>query len=667
MAQQHTKKKQAAESAPSAENTIPVSSSGFPRRYRVLFRFVLGLVFVTGAALGFREITSPDIGFHLGTARWMIENAAFPKTDLFTYTVPNHPYIDLQWLFQMMLYGMYRLGDAAFVTVFTIAATLLFGALLLIRTKRNCGHLPLSVIPLLVLFFLGNQWEPRPHLLSWIFGSLVLLILEEYDRGSRRRLPFLPLIMLLWVNTHSLFVLGPVMIGIYLLWSLYRQPGHVDKKLIIWSAAAGLACLLNPYHIKGLLFPLIQLHDLQGAAGFKSPVTGIAEFTSPFGLNAYFTEGRFVLFQPRFFWQVFTLLAVIALAGNRKKGRLPEWILFICFFYVFWRANKNFGYFVMASFPFIAGGLDELAARIRRKRLRQKTLMKEFRVPAKTLAGYGALSLILIVLTLSGRMYDLAWSPQRIGIGFSRAALPVNACEFLNRHHITGRILNSWNQGGYIAWATGQNVFIYSHGEVTGPDFYNEYIQAKQPRGLSAALRKWRPTVAVVPFETAPYWLYYFDRSRDWRMVYADSSTAIFLQASAGPGIPALPRPEAGSDYPFYDEAAARRLIEQAAKADPPGFWKWLEGSRAYPVREIKRSSFYLQTAQPDACIGVSLAGLQKTDFSVPDLMLNLGYAENARRRYDLSDLCFNAFLRVDKDPVIAQEIKTTRLSRRHR
>src|SRR5512147_1972403 len=58
-----------------------------------------------GALLGFRQIASPDIGFHLSTARWMVEHRAWPSTDLFSFTFVGHPYVDLQWFFQLLMYG----------------------------------------------------------------------------------------------------------------------------------------------------------------------------------------------------------------------------------------------------------------------------------------------------------------------------------------------------------------------------------------------------------------------------------------------------------------------------------------------------------------------------------------------------------------------------------
>jgi hypothetical protein len=376
-----------------------------------------------------------------------------------------------------------------------------------------------------------------------------------------------------------------------------------------------------------------------------------------------------VLFQPRLWWQLFTVFALASLLGAWKRARLAEWILFAGFFYIFWRANKNFGYFVMAAFPMIAAGLDRTGRMIRdalsRKGADGRNTQEPSQAPPFWLGGCALACLVLIPMAFSGWLYDLAWTPVQRGTSFNKSVLPLEACDFIKEKGIEGRLLNSWSHGGYIAWATGQKVFIYSHGEVMGPAFYDEYVDSKQPQGFEAALAKWKPTVVVVPFKLSPYWLYHLNQAKDWRMVLATEHTALFLHASVAPHVPSLPKPQAGVEYPVFEDAVSERLIREAASADPAGPWAWLQGSGAYPNREMTLSAFYLQTGKVDACIGLCLEGLRKTSFLVPDLMLNLGHALNARRRYELADLCFDAFLRVDSDPVIAQEITHVRRARR--
>ena len=695
------------------EPTSPGSGAGSGAASRGLEGLLLGaviaLVFLLGQVLGMREIASPDLGFHLSTARFILENGEFPQTDPFTWSVPDHRYVDLQWGFQLAVYGAMGMAGTLGIVVLTSALTFAFGALLLLRSRRREGALPISAALLLLVFFLGNYWEPRPHLFSWVLGSLLLFVLEEHARGSSRWLPFVPLILLVWVNSHSLFVLGLVILGAYGAASLVRTK-RIEKPLLVWGGAGLLACLLNPYHIHGLLFPLVQFRDIQSGSGFKSATTGIAEFTSPFRLGSFSVDGRFALLQPRLLWFVYTGLVVAGVAAGRKTLRLVEWILLGGFFYVFWKANKNFGYFVMATFPMAAGGLDRLWAGVAARsfgsggetpdkasagtgakskgkgqgKTKDKAKAAKAAKDTKPLADSPALgsgrlapgavgglavtagvAVLALPLVWTGALFDMAWSADRRGTGFNESVLPVEACRFLEEKEIDGRIWNSWNHGGYVSWATGRKVFVYSHGEVMGQAFYDDYVATKQPGEFERALERFDPTVAVVPYKEADYWLFHLDQDRDWRMVHADDVAAVFLRSDVAPEVPPMLAPEAFDDYPYFEEADRGRIVAAAAAKPKAGLVARLRGARSYPLDAIARSSFFLQTNEPDACIGVALAAVDRTPFVVPELMLNLGFAFERRGRPDWADPCFDAFLRLDGDPAAANQIRAMRAARR--
>jgi hypothetical protein len=669
--------------APAAGATAahqPAPGSPAPARPgRPLLWACLFLLAAAGVALGYRQIASPDLGFHLALGRWTVEHGALPRTDPLTYTVGEHQCINLQWLFDVGVYGLHQLAGPPGIVVANMLLTMMFGALLLVRSWRRDGRLPASSVLLVVLFALGNYWEPRPHVLSWLWGSLMLLVLEERSRGRRGWLWLLPVMMLLWVNTHSLFALGIAIGGAYFASNLAavsagmllrgrdgRARPRFDASLGLWLGVAAAACVVNPYHIDGLLFPLTQFGDIHSGSVFKSAQVGLAEFTSPFGLDGFMVDGRLVLLQPRLYWHLYTLLALAGLAANWRRWRLTELLLFGGFLYIFAQANKNFGYFVMASLPMAASGLDSLLGGIGRRlaRLLRRGGARSStgaRAPAALLIGCSLVCIAIIPWSASGLMADMAWMPGRPGGGLDASVLPVGACDFINRHGITGRLLNSWNDGGYISWATRQPVFIYSHGNFVGDDFYSRYIGYKSPGGLQQALGQYQPTVAVVTFKDTPYWLFHLAHNRDWRLAYADEVSAVFLHRSVAPAAPALPRPLAGRDFPVYNEAAARRIIERAISDGAEDLWTPLAGCAAYPQREMTLSAFHLQTGSYDACIGVALAGQEKTHFMVPELMLNLGHALNARRSYALADMCFDAYLRSRSDPAAAADIARAR------
>ncbi len=638
----------------------------------VAFWIAVAALVVVGTLLGCRQITSPDLGWHLSYARWIVDNGTVPSTDPLTYTVSDRSAIDPQWLFQLVLAGVMAIGGTTAIVLTTTAATLVFGGVLFLRAWRREGRLPLAASTLLLLFFLGNTWEIRPHLASWLLGSVLLLVMENRSQRSTRWLQAVPLIMLLWVNMHSLFILGLVILGAYVAADgvkAVRDRRRMDMALVRWSCAGMLSCLVNPYHVKALALPFVQFLDIQGEGGFKSPASGIAEFMSPFRLDIYETAQQIPLFQAGVAWHLFTVLALIGVVMNWRRLGLADIVLFIGFLYIFWSAQKNFGYFVMVSLPLAAGGLERVSEHLCRtcgmRTPDRNGIWRAIRPGCVYLAGFVILCTVVVAAVATGWFYDVAWSKNRSGFTFNSSVLPVGACEFLNRHDIDTRILNTWNHGGYISWATGQKVFIYGRGRVMGLDFYRQYVDAKQPGHFAQALKRWQPGAVLVQYEVVPYWLYYLNRHEDWRLVYSSTHTAVFLHRTVEPGVPAMPQPRPGEDYRDYDEATMVRIIERAVAADEATFLQRLQGSGLYPDEAVARSGLYFQTGQLDASIGVSLTGLTQCPYRVPELLLTLGHALDARGRYRLADRCFDAFLESRNDPAMARDIHRVRRHRR--
>lgn len=638
-----------------AENHVAESDSS--ARTTSALRLGLIALAVLGLCLGYRQVTSPDLGFHLATARWILENGWVPSTDEFSYTVRDHAYVDLQWLFQLKVHALLQLGGTAAIVLLTTGLTLAFGALQLVRTARRDGRLSGGALILVLLFFLGTYWEPRPHLFSWIYGALLLLVVEEHQRGRAKVLPFIPAIMVLWVNTHSLFVLGGVILGAQLaghLWErVIREGVAFDKALVGWSLAGLAACLVNPYHIEGLLFPLVQYADIQGSSVYKDPLIGISEFRTPFSLEGYSVQGHFVLFQPLLFWQLFAGLAVVGALVARKQVRAAEWILLAGFLYVFHSANKNFGYFAMVAIPPAAKGVSLLLTR--GKSESDGSRSGWFVLGASALVAF---------LALTGRWYDLAWSGHRQGTGFNSEFLPVAAADFIVENDLEGRILNTWNDGGYLAWRTGQPVTIYSHGEVMGQDFYRAYVAAKGPERFADALAGWKPQIAVVPFQSADYWLFQLNQQWDWRLVFRNARTALFVHDSLASELRSVEPLQAGVDTrPFEDDQIEQR-VRAVAERPAPGFAAWLQGAAAYPQEALAQAAFELQTGGNRAAAALALDALEDTPHGVPDLLLILGHALNNLRKHSAADVAWNACLAIDDDLNLARSILAARQAR---
>jgi len=214
-----------------------------------------------------------DFWHHLARGRAMAETGGLVDQDIFTFTIRGEHFQDVNWLSQLLYYGLFQLGGLGLVQVvnaLVLAATL---ALLIEVSRRACGSLFwASMVAVGVFVGIWQLLSLRPQTFSMFLFVLLLDILER----SRRR-PWLlvlpPLIIALWTNLHGAFPAGLMLIGCFFLAAcgdqflcsrIRKNAGEASDARILANAATGataphrialalclgastLATLVNPY------------------------------------------------------------------------------------------------------------------------------------------------------------------------------------------------------------------------------------------------------------------------------------------------------------------------------------------------------------------------------------------------------------------------------------
>src|SRR5581483_11493979 len=229
-----------------------------PWFYPFLACFLLVFLFA------FRQNIDFDMGYHLRTGQWILQNHAFPQKDTFTYTVNQNDYIDLHWLYQIACYLLYQTSGYAGIS---LAHLILILAAFGLTAWRMALEKPSPWIYTFLLFptlmTVELRFLDRPEIVSWVLLILTLLVLDLRLNHHRNFLYLLPLFQLLWVNIEGLFVLGWIAMGAYFLtnWFHFKR---VDRPLLKFGLLSCAATLLNPYFLRGVAFPLVLFTRLQG-------------------------------------------------------------------------------------------------------------------------------------------------------------------------------------------------------------------------------------------------------------------------------------------------------------------------------------------------------------------------------------------------------------------
>ncbi len=224
---------------------------------------------VLALLLGCYELFDTDVWWHLRSGQWILGHRRIPRVDIFTFPSADRAWIDLHWGFQVALAIAYALGR---VPGMILLASLASSAALTVALTARRSDWPAWVVALCwlpSLALMATRFDPRPEVFSLVFLAGFLAVLLHVER--RPALAWiLPPIQVVWVNTHGLFVLGPFILGCYWLDRIGRRWGEsrrvvdsLDRKglslyhhLAPASAAVILACLVNPWGIRGAMLPL---------------------------------------------------------------------------------------------------------------------------------------------------------------------------------------------------------------------------------------------------------------------------------------------------------------------------------------------------------------------------------------------------------------------------
>ncbi len=482
-------------------------------------------------SLSARNIHNYDIWWHLAAGKYMIENHVIPRTDPFSFTRQGNAWIDLHWCFQLMVYQAYRfLGPAGLVGMKT--ATLFAAWLIMLTIPWSRSHFLAAGIILGLGMAAGqNTYMVRPTAVSLALLATCLAILEKGLRGNKRWLWVIPFLELVWVNFHSLFILGLFCIYSFLAGELFQWvvsrrrekaglPPHI-KTLSLVAAASTLACLVNPYNYHGLLFPLQLLQEVSGLAGSISEST--EEFTPPFS--------TLLTTLPMRTFRALLWLSALSFVVNLKGVRLRHLLVYIGFAYLALVGIRNLSLFGLVASVITVYNFGAAWDRFRETST-AAPLLKHGRAAAVVCAGliFGVSSLLAC-----GLITDRIRTDSVFGAGVQWFQYPVGGAAFISRENVKGQGFNCFEDGGYLIWRfyPERRVFIDGRQEVSGLGFFDLYSRiVTQPHHWDELTYNWDLNYVLLNHTNASYnglvrMLYHHPA---YTLVYIDGTSALWVK-----------------------------------------------------------------------------------------------------------------------------------------
>ena len=484
--------------------------------------FFLALLLIAIVALTFHFSVVPDTFWHLRTGETMIREQAILKTDPFTFHSAGEEwqYPSLNWLSEIQMSAIYHQFGFAGLNVWVALIAILS---LFFIYKSMSGHFYLrGAILLLLVISAKFYWGARPHIYSFLFTSIFIWILENYRLRKSNRLWLLPIIMMLWVNSHAGFPVGIVIFLIYLFGEMVSQLSEIfkDKKQSIKTLFTSKFQYL--YSILTALFVSLILNPL-GLETFKFP----SKTLSIEALQDFIVEWQSPNFHEIGFWPFlfFVVLVIFAIAKSSKKLSFTESILLLGFGLLSLTAARNIYLFVLVAAPIVT---HLLAPLFDEKTRSIKDFGKDDHSTSKL---YNILRIVILVLALIAAVVQI--SPtlnEQNNLDFISEHYPVGASNQLGVFSSLYRILNSYNQGGYLIWSNpAQSVFIDGRTDFYGDEFISDWIQMVNLQdGWEETFEKWnfnivmlepyQPLIKILPYE-------------GWKILFEDEQAVILIRS----------------------------------------------------------------------------------------------------------------------------------------
>lgn len=597
-----------------------------------------------------RLLTDIDLGFHLRGGQWMFEHHAFHGKDVFTYTANDRDYVALHWLFQLVLYLVYQAASYRGLSVLTAVLVLAGLGLLAWRIARaGAPHAVTAALLVLAVLSFELRMQLRPELFSWLLLGATLLVLDAHVERRRELLWLLPLVQLLWINLHGLFVLGWVATLAYLAGVGFHER-RFDRPLAAWGFGSFAITLLNPWGLKGVLLPVTLFTRLERSNVFKQ---AISELRSPWSIAA--TERS--PFGPPVAVYVFYFLAAITVAAvllTLKRRRLHELVVVAAFLAIASAAVRNVPFFYIVALPVVAAALRDLCAPPRSLGAR---LVRAADRPAVAYT-FTAVLLLAAWRVTTDAYYVSGARSFRFGLGLDPRSHTEGAGEFLRAHSLTGRVLNDFNSGSWLIWTAPQPVYIDGRMEVIGERLFQEYLTSFAPGGLQRLADKVGAQLVVYDPQAHTAWTQQLKANRDWRLIHWTSSAAIWARAGYAPEIPALDLAAAvrRMDVALPTPEDVRRLIDPPLK---PHWRCWLEGfvrRQEHPEWLSSMGIFAYQLDQFDAAQALYCEAIRRSRGCEYQFYFNLGSLYFRHQRWDLARRCYQQALAGDPHNRIARE-----------
>lgn len=348
----------------------------------------------------------PDFGWHIRMGE-IIEKTGIPKTDPLSYAMSSYPFVDHEWLTNVILAKLYPTVGIVGLAIFF--AFLAMSSLLFRTVISRWAFAPFVLAGTVFMSFTGI----RTQVITWLLFSILLVILNNRKVGKWRfTLPFL---FIVWANLHGGFGVGIVVLSVATIARLWEQKKMRVSDIILFFLCV-LATFCNPYGISLWKELWMQISDPS--------------------LRWIISEWQPAFFYPSFAVWIFVSFSVLTVTRHIRKFNLSQSVVYYGLLLAGISSIRHMPLFILAALPMTIKSIEWFSQEVKTYKFGIERLRRAYVIFSIGIVFAGIVEMFVII--------------ERAKTSYS--TYPKQAVEFLAKSKSCGQLFSVYDWGGYLAW-----------------------------------------------------------------------------------------------------------------------------------------------------------------------------------------------------------------------
>ena len=459
------------------------------------------LVMLLGSKSVLYDTMDPDCFWHLRVAEQLMRHGIGPIVDDLAFTSSKVPWTPYSWLAELFMRDVWSLGGfRAAVAVQAIVIASMYTLLAMSCLQRGASRMAVVIVLIAGGYLSLPYLSFRPATFALAMLSLAVWLLVR-DRALRERSRavwwILPLTALM-VNVHLFAFVVPASVAALFLGAIVERTNV--RRYAVMFVLSSLACLATPM-LRGMLATMWFYQSGDTMVAGPTIAELMPFYSGPLGWVSL----------------LLVLGGIAACFANRATLRAGEWFWLAGALLLLFRMGRFAPLFVLIAGPIVAVALPRMNGRVLEKPV--------IRLALVVLLVIGS---VRIATGFPTRDMKLSAWLNRMGPG--TPGYPCAAADYLASHvdRQSGRVLNEFGWGGYLAWRLGPEFQTFMDGrtQVFPASFWKQTCMGT-PRDLQNYLATTSADAAIVPVDKGALRAALI--ALGWRKVFTDDRAAVYV------------------------------------------------------------------------------------------------------------------------------------------